>query len=662
GRFRVRAAGAVAAPGPQAGAVRRRRAQRGDQAVGLGAGPLGAVLPRRVRGRAAQPGPDDPLRGPQRAPGRARRAHLRRVARPRGPHARARGPAVHGRRAPARGRVRRARRLVRHRARLHEPAVDPRPRGRPAARRRPRHEPPARARRRPRGVQPRADRRLRRPRGPGRRGGGRRRDHRRRQGRQGRGAGPAGDPRAPRRRPRRVRPGPVRGQLRRGRGDRRRHADQRRRPGARPQAHHLGPRRLALPEGPARPDGRDRPRAHERRDLPRLHARVPLLPGRHDHAPGPRAVAAGRRRDGRAGTQGVGLRRGRPAVALERRPLGHRRDRQGPRRPLRGHQHRPEPAEHPRRRVQRHPGRGADPRRATLRPDVRARGRLGAAPAGDQQDGLRGGAHRHRLHRLRARLAAGEALLHVRSAHRDRRGRAADRVDGPRGDPRRAQGRGPRRHPGDGVDRRVRAQAAHPVPVGRAGRARGGGRAAAQAARGHQRRPQPGPQHRPALPRRPAQPGRGTAQPRRPPYRAGHRARLARRPAVRRLERALLLRALDGRGRGGAPRRPGRRRRVVHHPGPGLPRDPALGPPRLGAGPRLALGRLAGRAGLAGAGRLPLDALLRLWRLPDDGHGDPDRPEFGDTARAPLAADHARRAPHVHAGAQPRVRRRPRRL
>ena len=39
------------------------------------------------------------------------------------------------------------------------------------------------------------------------------------------------------------------------------------------------------------------------------------------------------------------------------------------------------------------------------------------------------------------RLAAGEALLHVRPAHRDRRGRAADRPAGPRGD----QGR-PGRH------------------------------------------------------------------------------------------------------------------------------------------------------------------------------------------------------------------------
>ena len=48
--------------------------------------------------------------------------------------------------------------------------------------------------------------------------------------------------------------------------------------------HADGPRRLALPAaaGPAR---RDRPRAVLGRDLPRLHPRLPLLPGRHDHPP-----------------------------------------------------------------------------------------------------------------------------------------------------------------------------------------------------------------------------------------------------------------------------------------------------------------------------------------------------------------------------------------
>ena len=62
---------------------------------------LGADVPRRLRGRPAQPGRADPLRGPQRARRRAGRAHLRGVARPRGADARARRAAVHRRRAPA---------------------------------------------------------------------------------------------------------------------------------------------------------------------------------------------------------------------------------------------------------------------------------------------------------------------------------------------------------------------------------------------------------------------------------------------------------------------------------------------------------------------------------------------------------------------------------
>ena len=154
-------------------------------------------------------------------------------------------------------------------------------------------EPPDRPRRRARGVQPGADRRLRRRRGAGRRRGGRRRDHRRRQGGEGRrGSGARETLRAARRDPRAstcpalydVSYGedgaiaavtPLDGASR-----------------AHPQAHHHRPRRLAVPEGAAGPDGRDRPRADERRDLPRLHPRLPLLPGRDDHPAGARAVAA----------------------------------------------------------------------------------------------------------------------------------------------------------------------------------------------------------------------------------------------------------------------------------------------------------------------------------------------------------------------------------
>ena len=68
--------------------------------------------------------------------------------------------------------------------------------------------------------------------------------------------------------------------------------------------------------------------------------------------------------------------------------------------------------------------------------------------------------------RLLQRLAAGEAVLHVRAADRDRRGRAGDRRPGPQGHPGRAGGSRAPRHPLHGLHRRVRAQAAHAVPVG----------------------------------------------------------------------------------------------------------------------------------------------------------------------------------------------------
>ena len=57
-----------------------------SDAEGLGRrrGPLGADVPRRLRGRAAQPGRPDPLRGAQRAGLDPGRAHLRRLAGPGG--------------------------------------------------------------------------------------------------------------------------------------------------------------------------------------------------------------------------------------------------------------------------------------------------------------------------------------------------------------------------------------------------------------------------------------------------------------------------------------------------------------------------------------------------------------------------------------------------
>ena len=85
---------------------------------------------------------------------------------------------------------------------------------------------------------------------------------------------------------------------------RRRRADRAGAPRRGHQAHHRRPRRVALPEGPARAAGRDRARARQRRDLPRLHARLPVLPGRDDHPAGAGAVAGRDRRDGRHGRAG----------------------------------------------------------------------------------------------------------------------------------------------------------------------------------------------------------------------------------------------------------------------------------------------------------------------------------------------------------------------
>ena len=87
--------------------------------------------------------------------------------------------------------------------------------------------------------------------------------------------------------------------------------------------------------------------------------------------------------------------------------------------------------------------------------------------------------------------------------------------------------------------------------------------------------------------------------------------------------------------------RPGRHRcrsRVVHHARAGVRRGAAVGPPRLRSRQGLAVvglgGRPRGRRRSRGRGRgLPVDAVLRLRRVPRDGHRDPDRSD-----RAPAAA------------------------
>ena len=79
--------------------------------------------------------------------------------------------------------------------------------------------------------------------------------------------------------------------------------------------------------------------------------------------------------------------------------------------------------------------------------------------------------------------------------------------------------------------------------------------------------------------------------------------------------------------------------RLVHHPRARAARGAALGPPRLRARPRVAVGGLA-RLAVRRRGRgLPLDAVLRLRRLPEHGHRDPDRPDRAADALAdPRAA------------------------
>ena len=160
-------------------------------------------------------------------------------------------------------------------------------------------------------------------------------------------------------------------------------------------------------------------------------------------------------------------------------------------------------------------------------------------------------------------------------------------------------------------------------------------RAAAQAARGGQVRPALRTGDRLPLPRRRARDHRRTALAGRPPRRPGDRGGLARRRPLRRLERALLLRALDRRcleRAGGHRRRP----RLVHHPRARLRRGAPLGPPRQRPGQGLAVAGLGGRPRprLRRRRGLPLDPLLRLRRLPRDGHRHPDRPDRPDPAAA----------------------------
>ncbi len=125
----------------------------------------------------------------------------------------------------------------------------------------------------------------------------------------------------------------------------------------------------------------------------------------------------------------------------------------------------------------------------------------------------------------------------------------------------------------------------------------------------------------------------GLLVPWRPPRRRGHPEGMGARPALRRLVRALLLPALGA----GGERRAARvrcRPRLVHRARARRAGDPAVGPPGLGPGQGLAVEGLAGLDVRVRAGRLPLDAVLRLRRLPVYGYRDPDRPDGQEVAAA----------------------------
>ena len=242
-------------------------------------------------------------------------------------------------------------------------------------------------------------------------------------------------------------------------------------PAAGREAHHRRPGRLAVPEAPARAAHRGRARPAQRRGVPRLHPWLPLLPGRHDHPAGAGAA-------GRPGAHD-GARRPRAAPATTRwrsprcppptSPASTRWSATSGSGPATAALVRArgagvgEPAEPAGRRLHRRHRRQA-PAGPAQRPHLRPRGRHLADAPGDQQAHHRGRPLRRGRVGLLAGLAAGEALLPHRAAHRDRRGHPRHRRAGPQ----RASSIGRQPHQGrvgHGLGRWVRAQAADAVPV-----------------------------------------------------------------------------------------------------------------------------------------------------------------------------------------------------
>ena len=350
------------------------------------------------------------------------------------------------------------------------------------------------------------------------------------------------------------------------------------------------------PKTPLVPDRRERARADERGDLPRLHPRLPVLPGRDDHPPGARAEH--RRASARWSTRAC-------APPATRRSGCCRCP--APTTPRSGSSPRSWPtATRAPRPACRLPSTRVDAFNVTLANELSRNGRrsgLTFAPEGGSE----------RIRRVINKTVSKEDLVRtVTTAYANgwrqvklyfmcglptetdedvleiadlaveviRAGREASGSQG---------------HPLHRLDRRLRAQAAHPVPVGRAGQRRDDRPPAEAAPPEDQRRQAVRPLDRHALPRRQARRRRGPALPRRPPGRAGSSSGCG---------------ATAGSSTAGASTSPtsGGRRRPPRSCAPfgvdldwfttrerGRARGAALGPPGLRPGQGVALGGLAGR-------------------------------------------------------------------
>ena len=352
-------------------------------------------------------------------------------------------------------------------------------------------------------------------------------------------------------------------------------------PDRRRQAHRRRPRRLAVPEEAARAAHRGGARPAQRRDLPRLHAWLPVLPGGDDHPPGARAPRRPGAHDGR-----------RTACAAPATTRSRSRRCRAPTSP------------------------GIDGLVADLVNEQEGCGNVGLSLPSLRVDAFTVGIASEiqkvrrtgltfapeggswRIRQVINKLITEEDLYAaVDGAYSQgwRRvklyfliGLPTEMDEDTLGIARaRARGREDRpqvHEAGElhGVGRRVRAEAAHAVPVVRPERRR---RAAAQ--------------DRACCATTSAQVGRagevarsrgdvrrGHRVARRPPHRPGHRARVARRRHVPGVERALRARPLARRDGGRGPRP-----RLVRHPAPHRRRDPAVGPHRGRPAPATSSGR-----------------------------------------------------------------------